>query len=90
MRHTVDLLVDELPEALRRAADLFRTGELGLERMSLTPGRPHRVTAVFRSDSAGERFARAVGGTPMRSRTPHPERVPYQWQADGAGDFGVE
>ncbi len=94
MRHTVNLLVEELPAALRRTADFLGESPLRLEHLTLTPGRPSRLTAVFAPNAATaavDRFAQAVGGRPVSNEaTPADTRpAPFHWQADGAGDEHV-
>ncbi|MHB1328926.1 MAG: hypothetical protein ACYC2K_12060 [Gemmatimonadales bacterium] len=94
MRHTVNLLVEELPSALRRTADFLGDCPLRLEHLTLTLGRPARLTAVFAPNAATaavDRFAQAVGGRTVASEaTPSESRpAPFHWQADGAGDDHV-
>jgi hypothetical protein len=100
MRRSVVFLVDELPDALRRAAEYLGAGRIQLERLTVTPGQPSRLTAVFPADTIDatvEGFARAVRGVrkpipalPRAALPKQPEApAPFQWQADGAGDFPV-
>ena len=83
MRQTLDVTSDELPEALRRAADFLGRSRIRLERLTLITGSPSRLTAEFPANTAAttvERFARAVG------RPADDGTIPFHWQADGAGD----
>ncbi len=90
MRHTVNLLVEELPSALRRTADFLGESPLRLEHLTLTPGRPARLTAVFAPNAATaavDRFAQAVGGRAVSGDSTSSDKpAPFHWQADGAGD----
>ncbi|MBX3148216.1 MAG: hypothetical protein KF785_15745 [Gemmatimonadales bacterium] len=95
MRYTVNLLVEELPAALRRTADFLGESPLRLEHLTLTPGRPARLTATFAPNAATaavDRFAEAVRGRLERdgAMRSDPGSAPYHWQADGAGDDHVD
>ena len=84
MHPTVDFPVDELTDALRRTAEFLGANGIRLQRLTVTPGQPDRVTAVFPIDTPNttiQRFTRAV-----RANRASAPMTPFHWQADGAGD----
>ncbi|MEO8450867.1 MAG: hypothetical protein ABI647_13805 [Gemmatimonadota bacterium] len=102
MRHTIHLLVDEIPAALRRTAHLLGTTLLRVERLSVASEAGHgrgRLTIVVEAPPGApvlELFTDAVGAPrtgwapapkPSTGRSAWPVAAePFHWQADGAGD----
>ena len=104
MRHTVHLLVDEVPRALSAAARLLALTRYPVERLTVSAGTSGqaKLTAVVSAPDDAPVFALFAEAVNPRPKKPAPMlaaaggrnraaegRVPYQWQADGAGDDRV-
>jgi hypothetical protein len=76
MGRQMDVLVDEVVDTLRRTAETLGANRIDLERLTVAPGDPARITAVFAAHTAE---ATGQGEPP----------TPFHWQADGAGDVRV-
>jgi hypothetical protein len=99
VRHTVHLLVDEVPRALSAAARLLALTRYPVERLTVsagTFGRAKLTAVVTAPDDAPVCALFAEAMNPIPRKAPPvlaagglEPRVPYQWQADGAGDEHV-